>query len=265
MTSGRQHSSNRLRAATAAVAAGIALAACGGSADEPQAVVTPAASSTRSAGAVYVAVGASETAGYGADDPVLEAWPTVLHQQSLPRARYVNLGIPGATAADALAKEVPAAVAAAPTVVTVWLNVNDLVRQVPPSAYEYTLGRLVHQLRRGGQTKVLVANTPPVERMPSYLACRPSPPAGAPPCQAPVQMPPPEVIKAAVRDYNAAIARVVRAEGAVLVDLHTAGQRAHKAGDDGELFGADGFHPSTLGHRAVADAFAATLRSTEGR
>jgi lysophospholipase L1-like esterase len=77
-------------------------------------------------------------------------------------------------------------------------------------------------------------------------------------------MPPPEVIKAAVHEYNAATARVVRAEGAVLVDLHTAGQRAQARGGDVELFGADGFHPSTLGHRAVADVFASTLQSTEG-
>jgi lysophospholipase L1-like esterase len=258
------HHTNRLRAAAAVAAAGISLVACGGSTDRPPAAVPPASTAT-APGVVYVAVGASETAGYGAADPARQAWPTVLHEKSLPGARYVNLGIPGATAADALAKEVPAAVAAAPTVATVWLNVNDLVRQVPPSAYEYTLGRLVRQLRRGGQTKVLVANTPPVERMPSYLACRPSPPPGAPPCKAPVQMPPPEVIRAAVSDYNAAIDRVVRAEGAVLVDLHAAGQRAEGAGDDAALFAADGFHPSTLGHRAVADVFASVLRSTEGR
>jgi lysophospholipase L1-like esterase len=55
-----------------------------------------------------------------------------------------------------------------------------------------------------------------------------------------------------VADFNAAVARVVRREDAVPVDL--SGER-----DLAGLTGADGFHPSTAGHREVARTFAAAL------
>jgi lysophospholipase L1-like esterase len=78
------------------------------------------------------------------------------------------------------------------------------------------------------------------------------------PCARPGIAPPPAVIRAVVAQYNAAIARVVTAEGAHLVDLH----RAASSFSSARLTAADGFHPSTEGHRAVAAAFAATLAST---
>jgi lysophospholipase L1-like esterase len=69
----------------------------------------------------------------------------------------------------------------------------------------------------------------------------------------------PEAVASAVGAYNAAIARVASAEGAVVVDLHQAALRSRDEGRFESLVGRDGFHPSTLGHRAVADTFAAAL------
>ncbi len=65
-------------------------------------------------------------------------------------------------------------------------------------------------------------------------------------------VPPPAQVRRTVAEFNAAIARVVRREGAVQVDL--SGER-----DLAELTGADGFHPSTEGHREVAQTFAEAL------
>jgi len=45
-------------------------------------------------------------------------------------------------------------------VVTVWLNVNELIRAVSVADYGAQLRKLLHTLRRGGQTKVLVATRP---------------------------------------------------------------------------------------------------------
>jgi lysophospholipase L1-like esterase len=53
---------------------------------------------------------------------------------------------------------------------------------------------------------------------------------------------------ARVAAYNAAIARVARAEGAELVDLHAADVAAPSRS-----------HPSPEGHAAIAKAFAAVL------
>src|SRR5205809_7343133 len=76
---------------------------------------------------IYVAVGASETTGVGSDQPLRDGWPRVFHRTALPAGSvFVNMGIPGATIAQALAEEASQALAARPNVVTVWLNVNDM-------------------------------------------------------------------------------------------------------------------------------------------
>jgi lysophospholipase L1-like esterase len=217
----------------------------------------------------YVAVGASESIGYGTGDPLREAWPQVLYRTALPRrAVFVNLGIAGATVDDALDREVPDAIGLSPTLVTVWLNVNDIIDLVSADKYEDRLQSLVHQLRRNGKTKVLVANTPPLDQLPAYLACRPDPPSGGPPCLingiAKLLLPGPSTVNKIVDDYNAAAARVVAKEGAVLVDLHGRGLDARTAGRESSLVSGDGFHPSTAGHQAVADAFAAALKASGG-
>lgn len=197
---------------------------------------------------VYAAVGASESVGVGASNPATDAWPQVLARAALPfSAALHNVAVSGATAADALRTQVPKALAARPTLVTVWLNVNDLIALVTPPKYEQTLQTIVHRLRRGGAAQVLVANTPPVEDLPAFARrfgfLK-------------------QLAVGRVNEYNAAIARVVTAEGAVLVDLHAAGVRARIDGTEASLISGDGFHPSTAGHAAIAAAFAAALPST---
>jgi len=201
---------------------------------------------------VYVAVGASETVGEGADNPARDAWPAVLHRRALGKAEFVNLGVSGSTVGQALGDQLPAALAAEPDVVTVWLAVNDLTHLVPVEAYEAQLSRLVHELTREGRTQVLVGNVPAIERLPAFRACLPGASVGAVPCQLPVVPSVPEV-QAIVKTYNAAIARVVKAEGATLVDLS-------EGRDLSRLTGKDGFHPSTAGHRLVAAEFARELK-----
>ncbi len=198
-----------------------------------------------------MAVGASETVGVGADDPVRQAWPRVLHDSALPAATYVNVGVSGGTVAGALTSQLPAALAAEPDVVTVWLAVNDLVAAVPVRAYERRLGRLVHRLRGGGSTEVLVGNVPDLWRLPAYRACQPGSQETGEPCLLPV-VPSEREVRDQVRRFNAAVRRVAAAEGARLVDLS-------RVDDLSGLTSADGFHPSTAGHRRLAAAFAAEL------
>ncbi len=201
---------------------------------------------------VYVAVGASETTGVGSDQPLRDGWPRVLHRNALPPGSvFVNMAIPGATVAQALAEEVDQALAARPNLVTIWLNVNDMTRGVTAADYERQLETLVRQLRRSASTRVLVANTPPLDQLPAYQAGRLL--AG---------LPSPEELQRLVADYNAAIARVVQRQGVLLVDLHAVGLAARAAGTDTTLVSRDGFHPSTAGHAALAEAFAKVLRDS---
>lgn len=208
--------------------------------------------SSEGSGGLYAVVGASDAKGFGADNPVNESWPQVLLHRDLPRGSgLMNVAVPGSTVAEALKRQAPDAANADAKATFVWLAVDDLLARVPPGTYESQLRQLVHALRRGGRTRVLVGNTPPLDRLPAYQACLASPsscPYGT--------LPPPDVVDAAVQAYNAAIARVVRAEGAELVDLNAVGVLARKAGTDASLVSSDGFHPSTLGHKAIADAFA---------
>ena len=174
------------------------------------------------------------------------------------------MAVSGSTVAEALAGQVPEAVALSPDVVTVWLNVNDILHGVTPALYEADLTRLVTALRRGGATKVLVANTPPLDDLPAYRACLPGATATATQRAAcPVSgalagaVPAPATLNAVADAYNAAIARVAAATGAVLVDLHAAGLTARQNGTEASLVSSDGFHPSDAGHALVAKTFAA--------
>lgn len=227
-----------------------------GATPDTRADATRPTTSTPPAGASsirYVVVGASDAVGYGADDPDADAWPEALKRAVLPRrATLVNLGIPGATVAVAAEQELPDALAEKAAVALVWLSVNDLVAQVPADTYERQLGELVRALRAGGTTRVLVGNTPPLDRLPIYLVCDADPGCGG-------ALPPAAAISVAVDAYNAAIGRVVAAEGAELVDLHATTMAARASGAEAALVGADGFHPSTAGHRAIAAAFASVL------
>jgi lysophospholipase L1-like esterase len=208
---------------------------------------------------VYVAVGASETAGVGADHPRTQAWPRVLHDRALPGTRLVNLGVPGATVQDGLTEQLPRALAADPDVVTVWLAVNDVLNLVPVTDYEATLRSLVHALRQGGRTEVLVGNVPPLDRLPAYRTCLPGSQVPGVSCVLPL-VPTPRQVRALVGEYNAAVARVVAAEGAVAVDLS-----GHPGRSLAALTADDGFHPSTTGHRVIAAAFAGPAKRLSPR
>jgi lysophospholipase L1-like esterase len=242
------------RAVAALVMAGLTLTACG---SDPRTGAGPSPSGPGPV--VYAAIGASETYGIGADDRSRQAWPQVFYNDVLPRSAVLyNFGIPGATTAQALHDEVPAALAVHPTVVTVWLNVNDLINGVAAQDYEAQLRQVLRSLRRGGQARVLVANTPDLAQLPAFRACLPNAAASGPSCLIPAGlMPTPQAVAAAVAAYNAAINDAASREGATLVDLHlNDGQIAQHP----EWISADGFHPSGQGYAVIAKQFADAYR-----
>src|SRR5262249_13086382 len=162
----------------------------------------------------------------------------------------------GETTEGALRDQLPGALAVRPTLATVWLNVDDLAAGVPVADYESRLDQIVGGLRGAG-ARVLIANTPHLDRMPAYSACRPNPPPGSPKCPlGSVTLPPPDEVDAQVLVYNAAIARVAQRNGGTVVDLYAGGRVAVQPP---EYVSGDGFHPSTAGATAIAEAFAAAL------
>ena len=243
---------------TGSFSTGIAASLLGAALTLSACSTTPVAGNRPSAPAptpiVYATIGASETYGIGATDRYRQAWPQIFFNDVLPRSAVLyNFGIPGATTAQALHDEVPAAVAIHPTVVTVWLNVNDLIRGVSAADYEAQLRQLLHSVRRGGRTQVLVANTPDLGQLPAYRACLPNAPAGGPACLIPDGLvPTPPAVAATVDAYNAAISQAASQEGATLVDLHL---NAAQLSQHPEWLSADGFHPSAQGYAVIAKLF----------
>ena len=243
----------RLVAPTLVVATFLSTA-CGATSGEVGANVVPSVSP---AGAPirYVAIGASESVGYGAENPATQAWPQVFYRSALPRASvFVDLGIPGATVAEARARELPEAVALSPQLVTVWLNANDLIHGVPLPRYQAELTDLLTRLRQAGARWILVANTPPLARLPVYQACRPYAPDPQGGCDTSVRLPRSEVDRA-VASYNQAISEAAAAADATVVDLDAA--LSAVPGDQiPQLISSDGFHPNAAGYRLIAGVFA---------
>jgi lysophospholipase L1-like esterase len=188
----------------------------------------------------------------------------VLFQTGTPQqTRMVVLGVPGSTVTQALAQQVPEAVSLHPDLVTVWLSVNDLVAGVSPDDYGSALEDLLRSLRGDGRTLVLVANTPPLDRMPAYLSCAPFVPEASGSCDRSRTLTP-DQIQRRVAEYNARIESAAGTAGAVVVDLHALGLRQRAAGAEESLFASDGFHPSPEGARLIAEAFQTVLERAGG-
>ena len=146
------------------------------------------------------------------------------------------------------------------TVITVFLGVNDLRTGVTPVEFGAQLRALLSDLRADSAPTVLVANVPPLDRLPAYLACRPNPPPGGPPCSTAGALPPPDELNARVAAYDRAVADAAAATGAALVDLHRLGLTARADGTEASTVSSDGFHPNARGHALIARAFAGAYR-----
>ncbi|HEX8728186.1 MAG TPA: SGNH/GDSL hydrolase family protein, partial [Ktedonobacterales bacterium] len=108
----------------------------------PTATSAPAATATPHSAVRYVAIGASDAVGVGASNPNTSAYVPILISR-LPKGSYaLNLGIDGETLSRALNDELPQAIAAHPTLITVWLVGNDFKGCVPLQQYGVDLNTL---------------------------------------------------------------------------------------------------------------------------
>lgn len=184
---------------------------------------------------LYAALGASDTLGVGADDPETEGWVKVL-QARLPEGTVLHrLGASGATAAEVRAELLPHLERSGkPDVVTVWLAVNDFRSRVPLDEYLEHLGEIIGRAADTG-AEVFVGNLPDLVGMPDFDHFHP------------------DELREEVGWWNEGIARLAEAHGAVLVDIMEA---SDGLGDERNyLLAEDNFHPSSLGHLALAEVF----------
>lgn len=221
------------------------LASCssstGGSTTSPIDRQTPIATPTPQAQLTYVAIGASDTFGMGADDPTTENWAAVLSTKLGSHVHFVNLGIPGIVLHQALKAELPIALDAHSQVITIWLAVNDLADQVSPESYASDLNLLLTQLRKSAPTaRIAIANVPDLTLLPAFSTMNS------------------QLVSKYISAYNTIIAAAARQHGALLVDLFS---KWHELAQHPEYISNDGLHPSTLGYARIADVFYQTLKA----
>ena len=227
------------------------LASCG-TPGTPTAVAPVAKPST------YVAIGGSDAVGGGSSDPLLDAWPQLFFRKALPiSATFINLAAPNSTVADALADQLPTALASAPNLVTIWLTTADLLAGVPAPTYGAQLAKLVADLRARGAT-VLLGNAPPGNQLPGYRTCVAGTSSGGDGPACPTRLPDMTTLEGDVNAYNRVIASDASASGAVLVDLHSA-VSASEHGAGPSFLDAAGSDLSPSGDALVASAFASAL------
>lgn len=186
----------------------------------------------------YVALGDSTVEGIGASEPD-RSYVARLYDRlraEYPNVALTNLGQAGATAADVLADQVPAANAEQPALVTLSIGPNDLLTGVPAPLFELRLDAILASLTEQAAGPVVAINLlPDIALAPRF----------AHDDQA--------AIDGLVRQFNDAIRNAASRHGAVVADLYTA-SRDEAPNHDG-LVSADGFHPSDAGYALWADYF----------
>ena len=189
----------------------------------------------------YVAMGASDTVGVGASDPATGSWPARVATLLPPGAAYVNIGVSGSVATQARDQQLQAAIAQRPTVVSVWLAVNDMNASVTPAAYRDALSAILDGLVTRTDAKVFVGNVPDLRGVPAYKDVDKT------------------QLAAQISAYNDTIASVAadRAGRAYLVDLFTGSAALVST----ITVSGDGFHPSDEGYKLIAERFANAMRA----
>jgi lysophospholipase L1-like esterase len=202
--------------------------------------VTPTATAT--AAIRYVAIGASDTVGVGASDPATGSWPARVAKLLPPGSAFVNVGVSGSIALQARTAQLPGAIAQKPTIVSIWLAVNDMNATIEPASFASDLGAIVDGLVSGTEAKIFVGNVPDLRPVPAYK----------------------DADKAAlfrlISAYNAAIAAIAAKypSRVFAVDLFTGSAELVST----ITVSGDGFHPSDAGYQLIADRFADAMRAS---
>jgi lysophospholipase L1-like esterase len=205
-----------------------------------RATSTASPSPAATAAVRYVAIGASDTVGVGAADPATGSWPARVARLLPPGSAFVNLGVSGSVAIQAKDQQLPGAIAQRPTVVSVWLAVNDMNATIQPDSYRDALAQIVDGLSSKTDAKIFVGNVPDVRGVPAYKDADKN------------------ALGAQIAAYNDAIATVVRAHPgrAFLVDLFAGSAPLVST----ITVSSDGFHPSDDGYALIAQRFADAMR-----
>ena len=231
----------------------IVLAGCGGQAGTTTSASHAAPTATTSktppaSSVVYVALGASDAVGVGADNPNTQGYvPIIISRLPSGPRPPLNLGISGIHLHDALTQELPQAISDQPTIITVWLVGNDFKDCAPLDQYGADLDTLLTQLKAQTHAQVFVANAPDMSLLPAIQQHLTT---GA--CLNGLSG---DQVRALALQWNTVIDASVARHGDVLVDLFQGELAAHPE----YISPHDGFHPSNAGYQQLANLFWAQI------
>jgi acyl-CoA thioesterase-1 len=204
---------------------------------------SPASSVAQQPALRYAAIGASDTVGVGTRDPARENWTARIARALPAGSAYARFARSGLTLVEAVEREVPAAVAFNPSLVTLWLGVNDVIHGVSLEAYRAALQRTLALLADRTSAVIALLNLPDlydlprIQSLPSMWR---------------------ETVRSTAATWNAEIARAAEPHGARvrLVDLFP---RSRELAGNLHWVASDGFHPSATGYAQLAEITLGTL------
>lgn len=222
-------------------AAALAASRAQSSSSEPTPAEAPRTAEALRTPIRYAALGASDTVGVGSRAPARENWTARLHAALPANTVYGRFARSGIKLGDAMAVEVPQAIAFRPTLVTLWLSVNDVLGHVPLPTYQQSLHATLERLTRETDAQVVLLNVPDLATL------------------VPVSAEARARLRETSRAWNDAIATTARAFGprVLVVDLVPA---SRELSGHAEWLSRDGFHPSPQGYQKLADLTLEAMR-----
>ncbi len=191
---------------------------------------------------MYVALGDSLTAGVGASKREL-AYPNQLSQrlanQKGESVELYNFGIPGATAADVVSRELPELEnLKGANIVTIFIGVNDILNRTPLDQFQSEISQI---------TDVALSHSQHV-----YLVTIPTIGSRA------LFLPPYRLYFGwQTRRYNEASLEALKGKSVTILDLYNFNKQAEK---ENEFYSLDLFHPSDIGYTLWTNFFYGALQ-----
>ena len=184
---------------------------------------------------VYLALGASDAAGVGAE-PITRGYVFRIADEldeRVDQAFLANLGLPGANTEQLdQALELFLTSEVQPDLVTVWTGANDVIQGRDADDFEADLDDIFGRLRDRTDGVVVAANIPDLTQLPRFQ-----------------NDPDDDVTRERIEEFNQAIAAQAEDHDVLLVDLYS------EPVEDDLVSDRDGFHPNNDGHREIADRF----------
>lgn len=193
----------------------------------------------RGAKITYVALGDSLTAGVGAAT-YEESYPYLVARKlgENNATTFVPLAYPGFRSSDILARDVEAAVAQKPDIVTLLIGTNDIHGRIPAKEFERNYRAILEKLVETDADIYAVSipyigsNTLFFPVLRSYFDYK-------------------------TREFNAIVKSLAAEYGATYIDIATPSHDQLRS--DGEHYASDSFHPSGVGYAPWADIIYATI------